>query len=39
LVTFEGDAAFQAHASSAHFAAFVEGIKDLMAGDLIVDEF
>jgi quinol monooxygenase YgiN len=33
------DAAFQAHASSAHFAAFAEGIKDLTDGDLIVDEF
>jgi quinol monooxygenase YgiN len=36
---YKDDAAFQAHASSAHFAAFVEGIKDLTAGDLIVDEF
>ncbi|MDR0698954.1 MAG: antibiotic biosynthesis monooxygenase [Tannerella sp.] len=36
---YKDDAAFQAHASSAHFAAFAEGIKDLTAGDLIVDEF
>jgi quinol monooxygenase YgiN len=36
---YTGDAAFQAHASSAHFAAFSEGIKELTAGDLIVDEF
>jgi quinol monooxygenase YgiN len=36
---YKDDAAFRAHASSAHFAAFVEGIKDLTAGDLIVDEF
>jgi quinol monooxygenase YgiN len=36
---YKDDAAFQTHASSAHFAAFAEGIKDLTAGDLIVDEF
>lgn len=36
---YTDDAAFQAHASSAHFAAFAEGIKDLTAGELIVDEF
>jgi quinol monooxygenase YgiN len=36
---YTDDAAFQTHASSAHFAAFAEGIKDLTAGDLIVDEF
>lgn len=36
---YKDDAAFQTHASSPHFAAFAEGIKDLTAGDLIVDEF
>jgi quinol monooxygenase YgiN len=36
---YTDEAAFQAHASSDHFAAFAEGIKDLTAGDLIVDEF
>ncbi|MDR3261874.1 MAG: antibiotic biosynthesis monooxygenase [Tannerella sp.] len=36
---YKDDAAFQTHASSAHFAAFAEGTKDLTAGDLIVDEF
>ncbi|MDR2138617.1 MAG: antibiotic biosynthesis monooxygenase [Tannerella sp.] len=36
---YKDDAAFQAHASSAHFAAFAEGIRELTAGDLIVDEF
>jgi quinol monooxygenase YgiN len=36
---YKDDAAFQTHASSAHFAAFAEGIKDLTAGDLVVDEF
>ncbi|MDR1524195.1 MAG: antibiotic biosynthesis monooxygenase [Tannerella sp.] len=36
---YQDDAAFQVHASSAHFAAFAEGIKDLTAGELIVDEF
>lgn len=36
---YRDDAAFQTHASSAHFAAFAEGIKDLTAGELIVDEF
>ncbi|MDR1517592.1 MAG: antibiotic biosynthesis monooxygenase [Dysgonamonadaceae bacterium] len=36
---YTDDDAFQTHASSAHFAAFAEGTKDLTAGDLIVDEF
>ncbi|MDR2764613.1 MAG: antibiotic biosynthesis monooxygenase [Tannerella sp.] len=36
---YKDDAAFQTHASSAHFAAFAEGIKDMTASDLIVDEF
>ncbi|MDR1454190.1 MAG: antibiotic biosynthesis monooxygenase [Tannerella sp.] len=36
---YKDDAAFQTHASSAHFAAFTEGIRDLTAGDFIVDEF
>jgi quinol monooxygenase YgiN len=36
---YKDDAAFQVHASSAHFAAFAEGIKYLTAGDLVVDEF
>lgn len=36
---YKDGAAFQAHASSAHFAAFAEGTKDLTAGELIVDEF
>ena len=36
---YKDDAAFRTHAASAHFAGFVEGIKDLRDGDLIVDEF
>jgi quinol monooxygenase YgiN len=36
---YKDDAAFQTHGASAHFAAFVEGIKDLTAADLIVDQF
>jgi quinol monooxygenase YgiN len=36
---YKDDAAFQTHASSAHFATFAEGIKDLTAGDFIIDEF
>jgi quinol monooxygenase YgiN len=36
---YKDDAAFQVHGSSAHFAAFAEGIKDLTDGDLIVEEF
>ncbi|MDR3268671.1 MAG: antibiotic biosynthesis monooxygenase [Tannerella sp.] len=36
---YKDDAAFQTHASSAHFAAFAEGTKDLTEGALIVDEF
>ncbi|MDR1779858.1 MAG: antibiotic biosynthesis monooxygenase [Tannerella sp.] len=36
---YKDQAAFDAHSSSAHFAAFSEGTKDLAAGSLIVDEF
>ncbi|MDR0508106.1 MAG: antibiotic biosynthesis monooxygenase [Dysgonamonadaceae bacterium] len=36
---YKDDAAFKVHASSAHFAAFQEGVKDLISGDLQVDEF
>jgi quinol monooxygenase YgiN len=36
---YKDEAAFQAHSSSAHFAVFAEGTKDLTDGDLIVDQF
>jgi quinol monooxygenase YgiN len=36
---YKDDAAFQAHSESAHFAAFADAIKDMTAGDLIVDQF
>ncbi|MDR2816314.1 MAG: antibiotic biosynthesis monooxygenase [Proteiniphilum sp.] len=36
---YKDEAAFKEHSSSEHFAAFAEAIKDLTAGDLIVDEF
>jgi len=36
---YKNDAAFEAHASSAHFAAFAEATNDMMAGELIVDQF
>jgi quinol monooxygenase YgiN len=36
---YKDESAFKTHSSSAHFAAFVESIKDLTAGDLVVDEF
>jgi quinol monooxygenase YgiN len=36
---YKDNAAFQVHASSGHFAAFVEGTKGMTDGDLMVDEF
>ena len=36
---YKDDAAFEAHANSAHFAAFSEATKDLMAGELVIDQF
>jgi quinol monooxygenase YgiN len=36
---YKDEAAFKVHSSSEHFAAFAEAIKDLTAGDFIVDEF
>lgn len=36
---YKDQAAFDAHASSAYFEAFSEGIKDLAAGPLKVDEY
>jgi quinol monooxygenase YgiN len=36
---YKDQAAFEAHASSAHFAAFVEGTKDMTAQNMLVDEF
>jgi quinol monooxygenase YgiN len=36
---YKDQAAFETHASSAHFAAFSEGTKDMMGQNLLVDEF
>jgi quinol monooxygenase YgiN len=36
---YRDDAAFETHASSAHFAAFAEATNDMMAGELVVDQF
>ena len=36
---YKDDAAFQTHAGSAHFKVFADAIPDLLAGDLVVDEF
>ena len=36
---YKDEAAFQTHASSAHFAVFAEGIKNMTSGELIVDQF
>ena len=36
---YKDDAAFEAHASSAHFAAFAEATNNMMAGELIIDHF
>jgi quinol monooxygenase YgiN len=36
---YKDDAAFEAHAASAHFAAFVEATDGMMDGDLILDQF
>jgi quinol monooxygenase YgiN len=36
---YKDDAAFEAHASSAHFATFAEATNEIMAGELIVDQF
>jgi len=36
---YKDDAAFDTHASSAHFAAFAEAIKDMTAGAIAIDKF
>jgi quinol monooxygenase YgiN len=36
---YKDDEAFEAHSSSAHFAAFAEATNDMMAGELVVDQF
>jgi len=36
---YKDDAAFEAHAMSAHFAAFAEATEELMAGELVIDQF
>ena len=36
---YKDDAAFQAHAGSPHFKVFADAISDMLAGDLIVDEY
>jgi len=36
---YKDDAAFEVHASSAHFAAFSEAAGDIMAGELVIDQF
>jgi quinol monooxygenase YgiN len=36
---YKDQAAFDAHASSAPFAAFSEGIKDIIDGELLVEQF
>ena len=36
---YKDDAAFETHASSAHFAAFAEAIQDMVSGELVVDQF
>jgi len=36
---YKDDDAFEFHANSAHFAAFLEATNDLMAGELVVDTF
>ena len=36
---YKDDEAFEAHANSAHFAAFTEAINDIVAGELVVDQF
>lgn len=36
---YKNQAAFDTHAASAHFAAFSEGTGDMMAGELLIDEF
>ena len=34
---YKDEAAFEAHANSAHFAAFAEATNDIMAGELVAD--
>ena len=36
---YKDDAAFATHANSAHFAAFTEATNDIMAGELVIDQF
>jgi len=36
---YKDDAAFATHANSAHFAAFAEATNDIMAGELVIDQF
>ena len=36
---YKDDDAFATHANSAHFAAFAEATNDIMAGELVIDQF
>jgi len=36
---YKDDDAFETHASSAHFAAFLEATGGMMAGELVIDQF
>jgi len=36
---YKDDAAFEIHENSTHFAAFVEAINDMVAGELVIDQF
>ena len=36
---YKDDAAFEIHADSAHFAEFAEAINDMMAGELVIEQF
>lgn len=36
---YKDDAALKTHASSAHFAAFADAIKDILAKDLIIEDY
>jgi quinol monooxygenase YgiN len=36
---YKDDDAFEAHANSTHFAAFVEATNDMMACELVIDQY
>ena len=36
---YKDDTAFATHANSAHFAAFAAATNDMMAGELVIDQF